>query len=158
MACSKVLSGNLPEITNDIIQYLRNDLRSLYSCVLVNRFLCRIAIPTLWEDPFSIIRREGHPYNFLDTYFLFFSENDRMKLKEFGIIIHSPSPSFKKPLFNYPSFIKTLDTFRMELHMVNWMNNLDILPSATLPPIKSNQSNKINFLPRYTENTRLDLL
>src|SRR5688572_13081516 len=102
MTCSKVLSGDLPEITNYIIQYLRNDLKSLYSCILVNRFLCRIAIPILWENPFSVELLSGHScrYNFLDTYFFFISENDRNKLKEFGITVSSSS--FEKPLFNYP--------------------------------------------------------
>src|SRR6266542_1470832 len=120
MACSKIFSGDLPEITNYIIQYLRNDLKSLYSCVLVNRFLCRIAIPILWEDPFSV---KACPRNFLDTYLLFFNENDKTKLKEFGITIKSPS--LKRPLFNYPSFIKTLNTYRAELHTINWINYLD---------------------------------
>jgi len=98
MICSKLFSGDLPEITNYIIQYLRNDLKSLYSCILVNRLLCRIAIPILWEDPFSLRRREGFSRNFLDTYLLFFNENDKTKLKEFGITINSPS--FENPLFN----------------------------------------------------------
>src|ERR1043165_818131 len=61
---------------------------------------------------------------FFDTYLLFIDEEDQTKLKEFGIQINSPS--FKKPLFNYPSFIKTLDTYRVELHTINWINNLGI--------------------------------
>ncbi len=93
MTCSKLFSGDLPEITNYIIQYLRNDLKSLYSCVLVNRLLCRITIPIFWEDPFSAICR-GYHYNFLDTYFSFFNDDDKAQLKEFGITINSSS--FKK--------------------------------------------------------------
>ncbi len=80
----------------------------------------------LWENPFSIIHQDGYLYNFLNTYLSFFNENDQTKLKEFGIIINSPL--FKKPFFNYPSFIKTLNTFQVESHIVNWINNLDILP------------------------------
>ncbi|PKY24700.1 hypothetical protein RhiirB3_527406 [Rhizophagus irregularis] len=52
MTCSKICSGDLPELTNDIIQYLRKDLSTLYSCILINRLWCRLAIPLLWEDPF----------------------------------------------------------------------------------------------------------
>src|ERR1043166_5057625 len=111
MACSKLFSGDLPEITNYIIQYLRNDLRSLYSCILVNRLLCQIAIPVLWEDPFSV-RRQRRCSSLLDTYLSFLNNDDKTKLKEFGITIRS-SPLFKKPLFNYPNFIKTFDTFRV---------------------------------------------
>src|ERR1044072_533839 len=64
MACLKLFSGYLPEITNHIIQYLRKDLKSLHSCILVNRFLC------LWEHPFSVTCREGYHCNLLDTYSL----------------------------------------------------------------------------------------
>ncbi|PKC58857.1 hypothetical protein RhiirA1_445639 [Rhizophagus irregularis] len=32
MACSKVFSGDLPELTDAIMQYLRKDLSTLYSC------------------------------------------------------------------------------------------------------------------------------
>src|SRR6266542_5376947 len=144
MACSKLFYGDLPEVTSEIIQYLQKDLKSLYSCVLVNRLLCRIATPMLWEDPFSVKCRDGYPYNFLDTYLTFFNENDQTKLRDFGIIIDSP---FKKPLFNYPSFIKTLNTYRIELHTVNWMNNLDILPDN--PSSNQVKSNKITFFSTY---------
>src|SRR6266542_6651251 len=85
MACSKLFSGDLPELTNIIIQYLRNDFKSLYSCILVNRHLCRITIPMLWEDPFSLTCKDDHPYNILDTYLLFFNDDDKTKLKKFGI-------------------------------------------------------------------------
>src|SRR5688572_26473620 len=133
MLCSKVFSGDLPEITNEIIQYLRRDFKSLHSCILVNRFLCRIAIPILWEDPFSI-KRLVSSCNLLDIFLLFINEDDETKLKEFGIIINSSL--CKKPLFNYPSFIKTLNTFRVKLHTVNWLNNLDILPGTDHPNTK----------------------
>src|SRR5687768_6617001 len=127
MAGSKLFSGDLPEITCYIIQYLRNDLRSLYSCTLVNRLLCRISVPILWEDPFSVRRRKGRG-SFIDTYLLFLNDDDKAKLKEFGIRVSSPL-LLKKPLFNYPSFIKTFNTFRVGLHIVDWINGLDSLPN-----------------------------
>src|ERR1043166_5138120 len=107
MACSKLFSGDLPEVSNDIIQNLRNDFETLYSLALVNRFWCRLAIPLLWEDPFSIKYRVN-PFHFLDTYFLFFNENDRNKLN-----FHK-FDNLHKPLFNYPSLIKTLNLFRIQ--------------------------------------------
>src|SRR5687768_7147233 len=129
MACSKLFSGDLPEITSYIIQYLRNDLRSLYSCILVNRLLCQIAVPVLWEDPFFARYHEGRG-SLLETYLLFLSDNDKTKLKEFGITINT-QPLFKKPLFDYPKFIKTFNIFRVRWHVVNWTNGLDILPDQT---------------------------
>src|SRR6266536_3513045 len=80
MACSKLFSGDLPEISSYIIQNLRNNVNTLYSLTLVNRFWCRLAIPLLWEDPFSVTYRENSTYNFLDTYFLSLNDNDRIKV------------------------------------------------------------------------------
>ena len=54
MACSKLFSGDLPEVLTYIIQNLRNNINTLHSLSLVNRFWCRLAIPLLWEDPFSV--------------------------------------------------------------------------------------------------------
>ncbi|CAG8612707.1 12742_t:CDS:2 [Funneliformis caledonium] len=123
MACKKLFSGVLPEITNYIIQFLRDHLRSLYSCVLVNRHLCWITIPILWEDPFYIMRNS----KFLTTYLLFLNDEDKARLK--GLIFPS---SFKKPLFNYPSFIKTLNQLRMQEHVTEFIENLiDTNPLTT---------------------------
>src|SRR2546421_3137434 len=108
MACSKLFSGNLPEISTHIIQYLRNNFETLYSLALVNRFWCRLAIPLLWEDPFSIKYRKHLPthfLHFLDTYFLFLSDDDKTKFEQ--VMPCEFDSNLKKPLFNYPSYIKT---------------------------------------------------
>ncbi|GBC49747.2 hypothetical protein GLOIN_2v1875624 [Rhizophagus irregularis DAOM 181602=DAOM 197198] len=34
MTCSKIFSGDLPELVDEIIQHLRNDISTLYSCIL----------------------------------------------------------------------------------------------------------------------------
>lgn len=53
MTCSKIFSGDLPEITTEIIKYFINDYKTLHSFILVNRLCCRLTIPLLWETPFS---------------------------------------------------------------------------------------------------------
>jgi hypothetical protein len=65
MSCSKLFSGDLPELTNDIIEYFQNDYSTLYSCILVNRLWCRLAIPLLWDNPFSICTKNN---NFIEIY------------------------------------------------------------------------------------------
>ncbi|RIA81875.1 hypothetical protein C1645_809861 [Glomus cerebriforme] len=102
MACLKVLSGDLPELTNEIIQYFRDDFSTLHSCILVNRLWCRIAIPLLWEDPFSIPTQN---YHFIEIYLHYLSKHEQRKLNEYGID-NNLFPS--NTLFNYPSFIKCL--------------------------------------------------
>src|SRR5688572_12078753 len=118
MACSKLFSGDLPELSTNIIQNLHNNFNTLYSLALVNRFWCRLAIPLLWEDPFSIKYRENLPPYFIDTYFLFLNEKDKSKLKEIR-----PYKFKHKPLFNYPGLIKTLNFFELQLHVRKWLNH-----------------------------------
>src|SRR6266542_2785247 len=99
MTCSKIFSGDLTEVTNEIIQYFHRDYYTLHSCVLVNRLWCRLAIPLLWEDPFSNPSRNNH---FIKLYLHNLNEEDKIKLNEHGIN-NKLFPS--NTLFNYPSFI-----------------------------------------------------
>jgi hypothetical protein len=66
MACTKIFLGDLAEIISEIIQYFRNDISTLHSCILVNRLWCRLAIPLLWEDPFSLIYPKN--YHYIEVY------------------------------------------------------------------------------------------
>ena len=114
MACSKIFSGDLPELINEIIQYFRNDIPTLHSCILVNKLWCRLAIPILWEDPLAIDKEN---YNFFEIYLHNLNEDDKAKLNEYGINIDLfPSNT----LFNYPSFINHLNTWKLVRHITKW--------------------------------------
>src|SRR6266480_3699693 len=118
MACSKLFSGNLQEVSTYIVQNLRNDFNTLYSLALVNRFWCRLAIPLLWEDPFSVKYRGSLSSHFLNIYILFLNDNDRIKVN--AIKPYESNSNLHEPLFNYPSLIKTIKFFRIQLHVTNW--------------------------------------
>ncbi|POG64091.1 hypothetical protein GLOIN_2v1783347 [Rhizophagus irregularis DAOM 181602=DAOM 197198] len=83
MACSKVLLGNCPELTDDIIQYFRDDIPTLNSCILVNKFWCQIAIPLLWKDPFSMNNPKN--FHFIEIYLQKINEKDKTQLNRCGI-------------------------------------------------------------------------
>jgi hypothetical protein len=118
MTCSKVFSGDLPELTSDIIQYFQNDLSTLHSCILVNRLWCRLAIPLLWEDPFS--KKYPKNYHFIDKYLHKLNEDDKVKLNGYGIIDDIFSSNI---LFNYPSFIKRLSISKVCCSIKGWAKN-----------------------------------
>ncbi|RGB22159.1 hypothetical protein C1646_776532 [Rhizophagus diaphanus] len=75
MACSKVLLGNFPELTEDFIQYFRDDISTLHSCILVNKFWCQITIPLLWKDPFS--KKNLKNFHFIEIYLQKINEKDK---------------------------------------------------------------------------------
>src|SRR5687767_12519551 len=103
MSCSKIFSGDLPELTYEVIKCFQNDFSTLHSCILVNRLWCRLAIPLLWENPFSF--RTGN-YNFIGIYL--HNLNDNLKIKLNNVIDNSLSSN---TLFNYPKFLKYLNIY-----------------------------------------------
>ncbi|GBC09561.1 hypothetical protein RclHR1_08990005 [Rhizophagus clarus] len=122
MACSKVFSGDLPELINGIAQYLQNDYKTLMSCILVNRLWCRLIIPLLWENPFSVIKNfrtnNKQKYRFIEIYLHDLNEDDKIQLKEYGVN-YDLFPS--NTLFNYPSFIKYFSTEIIIYSIDDWV-------------------------------------
>ncbi|CAB5181187.1 unnamed protein product [Rhizophagus irregularis] len=120
MACSKLFSGYFPELIDEIIQYFRNDVSTLHSCILVNRLWCRSAISLLWEDPFSLIHVQN--FRFVEIYLRNLNEDDKAKLNEYGI--DNNLLLLSSTLFNYPSFIKRLNTHKVGHSIENWLSTL----------------------------------
>jgi hypothetical protein len=119
MACSKIFSGDLPELTSEIMQYFQNDFSTLHSCIFVNRFWCRLAIPLLWENPFSIDPNNKN-CSLIEMYLHKLNEDDKEKLNEYGIN-NDIFPS--NILFNYPSFIKCFNMNKVYLFISEWAKN-----------------------------------
>ncbi|CAB4403168.1 unnamed protein product [Rhizophagus irregularis] len=131
MACSKFFSGDLSELLNEVIQYFHYDYKTLHSCILVNRLWCRLAIPLLWEDLFSIKSIKSFDnYRFIEIYLCNLSDDDKTRLNEY--VIHSglfPSNT----LFNYPKFIKHLDICKVYISIEAWAyTNLPTSPTSQI--------------------------
>ncbi|RGB27001.1 hypothetical protein C1646_769697 [Rhizophagus diaphanus] len=125
MSCSKIFSGDLPELTYGIIKYFQNDFSTLHSCILVNRLWCRLAIPLLWENPFSIPTKN---YKFIEIYLHNLNDDLKKKLSMYNIgdnLFHSNT------FFNYPSFIKYLNIFKVIISVEKWFETA----IGTLKPI-----------------------
>ncbi|PKK58244.1 hypothetical protein RhiirC2_857878 [Rhizophagus irregularis] len=114
MSCSKIFSGNLPELTYKVIKYFQNDHSTLHSCILVNRLWCRLAIPLLWENPFSI--PTGN-YKFIEIYLNNLNDDFKTKLNEHKIINNSLPLN---TLFNYPKFLKNLNIYKFIFSVEKW--------------------------------------
>ncbi|RGB31947.1 hypothetical protein C1646_763476 [Rhizophagus diaphanus] len=118
MSYSKIFS-DFPELTYDIIKYFRNDFSTLHSCILVNRLWCRLSIPLLWENPFSIPIQN---YNFIGIYLHVLNDELKAKLKEEYKIDDNLYSS--NTLFNYPTFLKYLYTPKIISSIRKWSNNV----------------------------------
>ncbi|RIB14079.1 hypothetical protein C2G38_2144241 [Gigaspora rosea] len=103
----------MPELMENILNNLDNEFYSLYSCALVSRHWCKMSIPILWQDPFKFQKKPM----FISRYFSYLDEEEKVLLKECGIIINFPNT-----LFNYAKFLKVLDLSRLEENVRLWIN------------------------------------
>src|SRR5260364_52237 len=86
-----------------IFNNLRNNYKNLFSCALVNRQWCRIIIPILWSEPthhFEDIR-------LIRIFLLTLNAEEQGLLIPFKITL----PSFPKPLFEYTSYITSVNNY-----------------------------------------------
>ncbi|RGB32951.1 hypothetical protein C1646_762267 [Rhizophagus diaphanus] len=130
---NKLFSGDLPELIYDIIKYFQNDFSTLHSCILVNRLWCRITIPLLWENPFSI---PTNNYKFIEFYLNNLNDELKTKLNEYKVIDNLLNSN---TLFNYLSFIKCLNICRIVNFIDKWSG--DILRTSKL----ENRDSESNF-------------
>ncbi|RGB26492.1 hypothetical protein C1646_770365 [Rhizophagus diaphanus] len=114
MSCSKIFSGNLPELTYKVIKYFQNDYFTLHSCILVNRLWCRLAIPLLWGNSFSI--PTGN-YKSIEVYLINLNDDFKTKFNENKIINNSLPLN---TLFNYPKFLKYLNIYKFIFSVEKW--------------------------------------
>lgn len=53
----------VPDVLLNIMRWLKViHLNSMHSCILVNKEWCSLAIPILWDDPFSLLRQKKCPW------------------------------------------------------------------------------------------------
>ncbi|GBB95869.1 hypothetical protein RclHR1_02630014 [Rhizophagus clarus] len=84
----------------EIFECLEDDKSTLYSCILVNRFWCKVSVRILWRN---VKNFNTSTFNALISYL---PKESKEILDENGIIISNPTSEF--PSFNYASFCKVL--------------------------------------------------
>ena len=99
-----------------IFEELKNDKKSLYSCLLVNRTWCITAVPILWKNPGQYLLTDNAGSLF-DVILLHLSVESRDNLRNQGINLFTET-YYKPPLFNYINFWRHLNLQLLE-SMIN---------------------------------------
>jgi hypothetical protein len=122
MSCSKMFL--IAELIYDVIKYYQNDYSTLHSCVLVNRLWSRLAIPLLWENPFSILSTKDYNdvigINVIGIYLD--NLNGDLITELHAFIDDNLLPS--NTLFNYPIFLKYLNICEFISSVERWTNEV----------------------------------
>ncbi|GBB88580.1 hypothetical protein RclHR1_15110003 [Rhizophagus clarus] len=120
----------LKQLNDDIIflilKELKDDNKTIYSCLFVNRIWCKMTVPILWNDPVKQFRTypSKNVYIILfNVLFLHLSEKSRNNLKNQGIDLFIEA--YQKPLFNYISYWKHLNLYFLESMMMNVDKNIE---------------------------------
>src|SRR5260363_69665 len=95
-----------------IFNNLQDDYKSLYSCLLVSRLWCRIIIPILWSkiDKLNDIR-------LINICLLTLTAEEQSLLIPFKFHL----PTYQKPLFNYTSYITSIDANDLYDRNIRWL-------------------------------------
>ncbi|PKY25681.1 hypothetical protein RhiirB3_528071, partial [Rhizophagus irregularis] len=92
-----------------IFEELRDDEKTLYSCLSINKEVCEIIIPILWKNPWKFLKK-GKERLLLNRLLLnviisHLSKESKNNLNQNNIFINS----YQRPLFNYINFCKHLN-------------------------------------------------
>lgn len=80
----------------------KDDTKTLYNCLFVNRFLCRLVIPILYKDPFSAVNDLKQNYCLIRIYLSCLDEIEKDYLQQNSIEILEDSI----PLFDYSKYLE----------------------------------------------------
>src|SRR5581483_5003493 len=97
---------------DEILEFSDGDNATLYSCLLVNRSLCKISVKILWRDiwrfQYSKKRSRKKLNSILSTLISCLSKESKEFLHKNGVSIISTLDILKPPLFNYATFCKVI--------------------------------------------------
>ncbi|RGB28693.1 hypothetical protein C1646_767517 [Rhizophagus diaphanus] len=102
-----------------IFKELRNDKKTFYSCLSVNKTWCEIIIPILWNNPWKYLNDDNNTNEkiLLDKIISHLSDESRDNIKKLGIEL--TTNLYKKPLFNYISFCRHLNLNAIKRIIIN---------------------------------------
>ncbi|GBC45424.2 hypothetical protein RhiirA1_454357 [Rhizophagus irregularis] len=95
-----------------IFEEIKNDKKTLHSCLLVNRTWCVTAAPLLWKNPWKYVTIKSKILLF-NVIISHLSKESRDILKNQGIN-NLITETYQRPLFNYIYFCKYLSLFFLE--------------------------------------------
>ncbi|CAG8487047.1 15901_t:CDS:2 [Acaulospora morrowiae] len=105
----------LVECLEEILEHLKNDRSTLYSCIFVNRLFCRLAIPLLWRRPFEYPNK--YRFRLIRTYISCLDDDQKKILLDNGLKV----PDLPKPFFDYPKYMQGFDFFHFTEAIEKWV-------------------------------------
>ncbi|CAI2175178.1 4896_t:CDS:2 [Funneliformis geosporum] len=113
---NKVMPELPPVCIKEIIEQARDNKKTLYKLLFVNRTWCNIVVPTLWSNPFDIIEESSNLI--INTYISCFNSYEEIHLINHGFEL----PRQRIPLlYNYPEYLQSFDTENFMVAIKIWL-------------------------------------
>src|SRR5256885_836042 len=93
------------------------DDTSLYKCLFVNRYYCKLSIPIIWKEPFKSTYEKSMVIN---TLLSCLDEDEFSLLVPYAIKFTGNN---KHPLFEYGKFVRILDHEELNSNVKNWLKS-----------------------------------
>jgi hypothetical protein len=114
----------LPDCFNNIFEFLEDDNKTLYSCLLVNRLWCKLSVRILWrKNIWDLQYNSIKSTKVLGILISCLPNESKDLLYENKIFI--PTPTTKAPLFDYASFCKFISIDEINLMIENFQERSD---------------------------------
>ncbi|GBB94049.1 hypothetical protein RclHR1_02280022 [Rhizophagus clarus] len=95
--------------------FLYNDRSTLFACLLVTKVWCDMIFRLLYENPFEILKNKN--YLIISTLKKFLNEGEITRLQKFS----RKRITIRKPLYNYPEYIKVFDQKNIRKAIIGWL-------------------------------------
>ncbi|CAG8723036.1 9201_t:CDS:1, partial [Acaulospora morrowiae] len=105
----------------EILEHLENDSitpKTLNSCLLANRQMAKLTIPLLWKCPFGYKINAHKASHIFQTLITCLNKDEKQRWIDIEIKMPPNPPS---PLFDYPSYIRSLNTHNMQSCVSEWL-------------------------------------
>jgi hypothetical protein len=97
----------------EVFKYFKNDLKTLYSCLLVNKHWCISTVRLIWKNPFL---NKSSP-NVIDVYLSCLTTHEKNNLIINGVDL---SNNKKTATFYYANFLRRLNMMKLYTAVEAW--------------------------------------
>src|SRR6266496_5120426 len=125
------------ECFSDILSFLDN--KSLYKCLFVNRFYCKLSIPIIWKEPFRPIYVKPKFPLVINTLLICLNENEITSLIPYKIVF----PSNQTPLFEYGKYVRRIDQDFVKQNIITWLNPSSAIEGYDVDKYQDNRVQKL---------------
>ncbi|GBB98508.1 hypothetical protein RclHR1_03250002 [Rhizophagus clarus] len=115
-----ILDPAYSECHEIIMNPLKDDLITLYSCILVNRSFCRVFIPILWRNPFKFVKDNKGLTSIINTLIHCLNPSIKNDLVDKELILLEELPT-SQTYFKYHTLIKEFELNPLQKGIRLWV-------------------------------------